>query len=419
MRVATDIVTIDVAKGLTVLRRKAVVSRAVSQGQVQYSEMLVDQQLVKTYREIARSDTVLERVIEDLHLSHNIQQLRSLISVTQRGETELIKISVEYPNAYAAAAIADTVAKAFISSVAQIMRVENVVVVDKARMPDKPSKPATLLIMCTVGFAAFVGCTASAYLLESLDDTVRNKSDVISLSLPYIGSIPFIRKELCQSPLVVTGAEDAMLMPRRVSKRHPDLVRASEAYRALRTNLQHCGHRPPQTILVTSGDPGEGKSTIVANLAIAFAQAGKSVVAIDANLREPTLHHLLKVDTWPGLSSVLGGTHAVERAVCFTERPLLKVLPAGPAPTNPSELLSSPLMVSVIASAAAKADVVLIDSPAINSFTDAAILSVLVDCCLLVLSSGGISYKNARSAASVLRSLPIKHVVSVLNKEPQ
>jgi protein-tyrosine kinase len=176
----------------------------------------------------------------------------------------------------------------------------------------------------------------------------------------------------------------------------------AEAYRALRANIGFSSiDRPVKTILVTSAAPREGKSTTVINLGIIMAQAGSRVLIVDADFRRPSLHHLV-ADTllhrkqfWsdeqldlPGLSNMIVGTAGFNDVVLPTPFKQLALLPAGKTPPNPSELLGSARMRTVVGELVEQADYVLIDTPPCLLYADAIVLSRLTDGVLYVLRSG-------------------------------
>lgn len=176
---------------------------------------------------------------------------------------------------------------------------------------------------------------------------------------------------------------------------HPSLIAitqphapATEAFRQLRTSLLSAGgDQSLQAVLVTSSVPGEGKSTVAANLAITLAQAGRSVVLVDGDLRHPTLHTLFDIAAPRGLGVVLAET-AVEPELIASGVEHLTLLPCGPLPPNPAELLASPRMAQVVAGLRARADFVLFDAPPVTATADAAILAAQVDGVLLVAQAG-------------------------------
>ncbi|MBU5594385.1 CpsD/CapB family tyrosine-protein kinase [Amphibacillus sp. MSJ-3] len=190
----------------------------------------------------------------------------------------------------------------------------------------------------------------------------------------------------------------------------------SEQFRTIRTNLQFASiDEKLETILVTSPGPSEGKSSIIANLAIVFAQQGKRVLLIDADMRKPTVHYTFKVDNRRGLSSVLVGEDALEEALQQSDITNLDLLSSGPIPPNPSELLGSKKMRQLIEKAKNIYDLVIFDSPPVLAVTDAQILANDVDGTLLVVRSKQTDQDAALKAKDHLESVNAKLLGVVLN----
>ena len=180
----------------------------------------------------------------------------------------------------------------------------------------------------------------------------------------------------------------------------------AEAYRTLRTNIQFSSlDRPLQTLLVTSTTPEEGKSTTLANLAVTFAQAGHRVILVDADLRRPMLHKLFGLPNSIGLTSLFIADAPGSLPLQETEVPNLMLLPSGPQPPNPSELLGSQRMDKVIAALKEASDYVLFDCPPIIAVTDAAVLGRKVDGVLLVVSAGKTKRDHAARAKLLLEKV--------------
>ncbi|EHQ91840.1 CpsD/CapB family tyrosine-protein kinase [Desulfosporosinus youngiae] len=191
----------------------------------------------------------------------------------------------------------------------------------------------------------------------------------------------------------------------------------SEAYRSLRTNVQFTSvDSDTQKIVVTSSGPREGKSHTVANLAVSIAQSGKSVLIIDADLRNPTQHKLFGLDNRAGLSVYLVEDQDYRKYIWETVVPGVRVLPAGPVPPNPAELVGSKRMKCLIEEVSGEFDMVLMDTPPVIAVTDAAILALEVDGVILVLASGEVDKGHAQKAKGLLDKLGIKILGAVLNK---
>ncbi|GAB4541679.1 MAG: CpsD/CapB family tyrosine-protein kinase [Anaerolineae bacterium] len=195
---------------------------------------------------------------------------------------------------------------------------------------------------------------------------------------------------------------------------------AAEAYRALRINLEFASvDEPLRTLLVTSSGPGEGKSTALANLAVAMSDGDQAVILVDADLRRPSQHELFGLPNEQGLSDMFRDEAA------FNEPPLkaipnttLKVLTSGPLPPIPSQLLAARKMDDVIARLAEQADVILFDAPPVVAVTDASLLASKVDGVLLVVKAGSTRRDHVRAAKDRLDKVNARLVGAVLLDAP-
>ncbi|MFN8634421.1 MAG: CpsD/CapB family tyrosine-protein kinase [Chloroflexota bacterium] len=189
---------------------------------------------------------------------------------------------------------------------------------------------------------------------------------------------------------------------------------AAEAYRTLSTNIQFSSlDRDVRTLLVTSVGPNEGKSVVLANLAITMAQSGKRVAMVDCDLRHPALHTVFGLTEQPGLTTMmLDDQLAVPLQA--TSTPNVSLVAAGPLPPNPSELISSERFARVLASIGEEADIVLVDAPPVSSVTDASILATRVDGVLLVVDSGRTRRDTARRATDQLQRVGARILGAVL-----
>jgi capsular exopolysaccharide synthesis family protein len=190
----------------------------------------------------------------------------------------------------------------------------------------------------------------------------------------------------------------------------------SEQYRTIRTNIQFASiDKELKTLMVTSSGAGEGKSTTVANLAVVMAQQGKRVLLIDGDLRKPTVHYTFKVSNIYGLTNVLTRQTKLQDAIVSTKIPNVDVLPSGPVPPNPSEIIDSKSMNHLIEEASAMYDYVLFDTPPIMAVTDAQLLAHRVDGVILVVSSGKTEIEGAVKAKELLNHANAKIIGTVLN----
>jgi non-specific protein-tyrosine kinase len=193
---------------------------------------------------------------------------------------------------------------------------------------------------------------------------------------------------------------------------------AAEAYRSLRTSVQFAAlDRPLRTLHVTSPSPSEGKTTTLTNLGVALAQVGQRVIIVCCDLRRPRLHEFFGMSNELGFTSVLLGH--VPAANALQDVPGvkgLKILPSGPLPPNPSELLSSPRAAEVLVALQGLADFVLVDSPPVIPVTDAAVLSGLVDATLVVATAGLTTRRQLRQAIETLEQVDAPILGTVLNR---
>jgi capsular exopolysaccharide synthesis family protein len=194
----------------------------------------------------------------------------------------------------------------------------------------------------------------------------------------------------------------------------------SEAYRTLRTNLEFFSlDEPIRTLVVTSPGAEEGKSTVLANLAVTLAQGGKQVILLDCDLRRPAQHALFGLDNTSGLTTMMLDEAAQsDPPLRQTSVDGLRVLPAGPPPPNPAELLGSRRMKETVAALLEQADVLLFDAPPVLAVTDALVLAVQTDGVLLVVKAGGTRREHVQRAKERLERVNARIVGAVLNNAP-
>jgi capsular exopolysaccharide synthesis family protein len=194
---------------------------------------------------------------------------------------------------------------------------------------------------------------------------------------------------------------------------------AAEAFRTLRTNIQFSSLDDEiKTIVVTSTQPGEGKSTVISNLAVTMAQSGKKVLLIDCDLRKPTIHKKLGLSNQDGLTSLLAKEKKLEEVVQTTNVNNFYVLTSGPIPPNPAELLGSKRMKTFIAEIKEYFDAVLFDAPPVLAVTDAQILSTLCDGVMLVAAYGQAEKQGVLRAKEAINKVGGKILGAVINKIP-
>jgi capsular exopolysaccharide synthesis family protein len=248
-------------------------------------------------------------------------------------------------------------------------------VVEKAEAPRRPVYPRRLRnyqLALLLGLALGI---ALAVLFEHLDTSVKTPEDVKNqLRLPFLGMVP-------ASPSAVPGEVE----PAPVVLREPQSA-VAEAYRVLRTNLIFSwAETTGRVLVVSSASPGEGKTTTVANLAASLADNGARVLAVEADLRRPTMHRHFGTDKTPGLTDLIVVMCTISQAAQWTRVPRLQLLPAGYIPPNPAELLGSQSLRDVFQALRKRYDWVLIDAPPILGMADTPVMCPLVDGVVLVV----------------------------------
>ena len=271
---------------------------------------------------------------------------------------------------------------------------------------DLPQQPVSSQLIINVLVAAIVGmalASGGAYLLDFLDDSIKNAEDVQQLlGIPTLASVP---------ELLVEQEEDKLVMLSTTP--NP----AAESYRMLRTNLQFASvDRPLKMLLITSPAPGEGKSLTAANLAAAYTRAGKRVVLVDADLHRPSQQRFFRLRNNVGLTLALfDDKMGLEGLMQDSGLPGLRIMTTGPLPPNPAELLGSRRMQEILGRLRDQADIVIIDSPPVSAVSDALILASQADGVLLIVKSGKTSRTVAKKALSTLRQAKTQLVGAVYN----
>lgn len=251
----------------------------------------------------------------------------------------------------------------------------NITVVDRASPPSKPSKPTVPLYLALgAGAGLFFGACA-ALLVEAVDNKIQGTEEIEALRLPLLGIVPQIQldKGRYLQPIMLDSGYSAF----------------SEAIRGLRSTLLISrSRRAPQVLLITSASPGEGKSTLALNLAASLAQFDKRVLLVEADMRRPVLMQRLGLQGKGGLSVLLADSHADIDYKTLAQYPNLYILPAGPTPPYPAELLGSQSMQTRIDAWRKDFDFIVIDSPPVLPVSDSQLLEGLADATVLVARTG-------------------------------
>ena len=450
------------------------VNQPRSSGGDAYSSVLASERLAATYAQLLQEPTVLRAAIAKAGITESPDTLAKRVRVELVPDTQLIRLDVADAQASQAMRLADGIAEVFVGQIRETMAkpyadrltamldslnqlsaaidetqtkraalseeklrtdtevaraesllaeyrsnyrtfqqdfeqlrlsatraADTIVISERAHVPEKPVSGRGLYILLAAAVAA-VGATGVAFLIGYFDDTVKTPEDIgRELGVATIGTISRFPK----------GDEGLIGLTR------PNLPPA-EDFRVLAANLRFAAADAPlRTLVVTSAVSGEGKSEVVANLAVAMAGIGASVIVVDADLRRPRLHQLFELPQGRGLTESLRLGKS-EGNLRDTQVDGLQVLTSGALPVDPVQLISSPRMEQLLVELTHRADIVIVDSPPILGFADAAIMAAVSDGVLLVLRANQTSRQAAQYAIEALRRAKSRLVGAVLNGVP-
>lgn len=281
----------------------------------------------------------------------------------------------------------------------EAVRANAISVIEPAITPGQPAKPQAL-INIGLGFAiGLVVGVGLAFLAENLDTTLYTTEQIEDATqIPTVGQIP--------------ASKDELSIARLGSGHYPQL----ESFRRLRTNILASGDEGSQVVLLTSAKRGEGKSTVSTNLAVTIAQSGREVVVVDCDLRLPTVHKLFDLPNKRGLTNILANEVALDEAIQYSAFPRVQVITSGPLPPNPTELLGSQRMLDLIEQLKTQFDFIVLDTPALLSVADAAVLAPAVDNVILVVAQSQTRRGDVQSVLQQLSNVRVKSMEVVVNR---
>ncbi len=327
-------------------------------------------------------------------LEGKLRELDRRRFVYDRIQRELDRRQTEYESYLRASGQLDPVAE---------MAGGNVRVREMAMVPTKPVKPRKLLSLVLAAlFSLFCG-TVLVFVLDAMDDSIRSREDVQArLKVPVIAEVPALKGK-------------AMQPHYRLFEENPDGA-VAESFRSMRAALVYSTPGDGcRTILITSAVPSEGKTLCAINLAISFAKIGQRTLLIDADLRRPMAHRVFDLQKLGGLTSVLVHDRDLGEAAADGPVPGLTILPAGPLPPNPAEMLGSEPMLRLLDRVRGEWDRIIIDSPPTCAVTDAVVLAPHVDVVLQVVRSGRSGCRDASRAIRQIKEVGGRHVGVILN----
>jgi polysaccharide biosynthesis transport protein len=363
-----------------------------------YQNNLASQQRVVSYTELLTGRGLAKRVIDQLQLPWQPDELTAKISATSKPNSVLLDASVNDTSPTRARDIANSIATLFPTLVSELETPPDggtasatVSVAEDAETPSAPISPKklrNLVLGITVGLLLGV---VGALVRDRFDNTVKDSTVLQELTDSVsIGTIPYDKKVRENTPIDFKTSTAPI----------------AESYRALRMNLKFLSvDNPPKVLVITSAIAGEGKSTTAVNLALSLAELGNRVALVDADLRRPRIADCLGLVGGVGVSSVLSRAATVDEVIQKTDFDNLWALAAGPAPPNPSELLASAAAQKLIHDLGRAFDFVVIDSPPLLPVTDATALALQSDGAILVTRYGYTRRDEVGRAATNLETV--------------
>jgi succinoglycan biosynthesis transport protein ExoP len=366
-----------------------------------------------------RKTQEVNRVINSLRNEYRValakeDSLKAALAKQKRESLELNKKAIEYGvlrrEAESARQMYELLFKRFKeTSLTEDMKTGNIRIVDRAEVPKHPVKPRKRLNILLAIIVGLVTGTGLAFFFDYLDNTIKIPEDVKQhLKIPYLGPTPLFYIDS-------KGGSGDDINPELVTLHSPKST-ASESYRGIRTSiLFSSAEATPQVILISSAGPREGKTITAANLAITMAQSDSKVIILDCDMRRPKSHKLLGVARDQGISNILVGSSDVKESILHTQIPNLDIIPSGPIPPNPSEMLGSARMVTLLNDLRKKYAHILIDSPPSTAVTDAVVLSKSVDGVILVIRTGDTPREIIRNGVAQFEAVGAHILGAILN----
>jgi len=292
------------------------------------------------------------------------------------------------------------------TSLTEEMKTGNIRIIDRAEMSNKPDRPRTkqnIILAIIIGLSLGTGL---AFGIEFLDNTIKSPDEIKqNLNIPFLGVVPafFVDDDSRE----VSGALVTAYSRKSI---------ASESFRSLRTSIQFStADAQPRVIMITSAGIREGKSVIAANLAITMAQAGSKTLLIDCDMRRPTIHTFFNSKSDTGLSNLLVGKADVIEAIHPSGIKGLEIIPCGPVPPNPSEIIGSKNMEKLMGALRKKYTHIIIDTPPISAISDALALTPLIDGAILVIRVAETPRKIIQNMIERIKTVNCRILGAVLN----
>lgn len=387
---------------------------------VNINDINAAQKLVNTCQIIFKSSTMMDRLIVNLDLPYTKEQLDKMITATSVNATEVMELVVESSDPLEAQRIVNELVQLSAEEFLRVVKSGSIEIIDMGEVNTSPSFPNTPLIaaVCLVlGAAAFYVIVLIRDMLDVVvkaDDNIAQMydvpvfaeiedSEVISDSkYGYYSNYGYGSKSAPAKKSEEIAAPAGTFSPKLISDSTPFVI--TEAYNTARTNLMFAVSTFQYKIIaVTSSNPSEGKSTVCANLAISFANAGFKVLLVECDLRKPTVSKNFGIKAKKGLSSILGGFCAISDAIVRDVISGLDIITAGDIPPNPSELLGSGVMKGFLTASSESYDYIFLDTPPVNVVTDSQLMNDLIAGMVFIVKQDSTTHPDVQSALEKIR----------------
>lgn len=357
------------------------------------SEFTQAKNLVQSYILILKSNTILEKVLEEEGLDYKVETLSRMIGTSVVENTAVFYVYAYDSDPYRAMELANAIGRVAPKEIGRIVKSGGIEVIDYATLPEAPYSATSLIKYALAGFAGCFGASLALFLLAGLmDTTIRRRYELkLAFRIPVLGDIPQIQApDRRTKPTLVLGENSPFDV--------------KESYNTIRANLLFTGkgERCP-VYAVTSADKDEGKTLNSVNVAISYAQLGKKVLLIDGDMRNMSVASLLKIRGRVGLSQYLAGLRETPQILEYRQN--LDVLVGGENPPNPSELLGGERMKELLANLRTQYDCIIIDLPPVGIVTDALLLSHEVTAYVLVVRAGVSHMSREKVAVTLLEQV--------------
>lgn len=370
------------------------------------TDLNINTSLISTYSSIAKSTNVMQKTIDNLGLDISTSKLQKNIEVNQIDKTQFLKITVKDSNPERAKNIANELSRVFTEQIKEIYNLANISIVDEAEIENTPCNINHVKDIIIFTFAGLIVSIITIMIIYFFDDTIKDEKDIEkNIKLRNIGTLP-IDKE--NNDLIIENNPKSHIV---------------ECIKTIRTNILYSTNR--KTILITSSKQKEGKSWIINNLAIAFAQANKKVILVDTDLRkENEKNEIFSVDKGEGLSDFikeisnnkLENLEKSKKYIKETKFPNLHILQNGTIPPNPSELLSSNNMKNLLDLLKNMYDIVLLDGTSCMIVSDSIALSSMVDSTILVAENKKSKISDLKKTKKLIEDVNGKILGIIFNK---